>query len=555
MSQPAPKLRRTASSKHSSQDDPSLVRSLVTSTPLHEAPATAVIEEHVDASAPATAGAHSSSSSVAWNTHLATLLHSMYLVTFTEKAQLGAMYSRNGGATAQQANHSSTAAASIPTPDTPRVGSGSSAAPSVADALDVAAGAAALPVSSHSITVDARWLDAVTRYCHFTVTLDDVARVAMVFPELLQVRWSVEQQDRRAADAAPLDALSGAHTLGRTADEERLQLGGDGVTTPTRGSAGAVSVSAGKLVARVYLCQDRVISMEEADRQLTQSLRTKSSPTAQRAWRALVNHHTASAAFVDSLNRRRRGGHHDGCVDVSTAASDANADAPMLLQKEASLLEESSRLPKNSGVAVEDTVSDEVLCASLSAELRASLSAAKLHALLRQMRRDAAHVEEAEQHRIAQRQLQERMLNAYEHVRALYGPKDTRGRSALSLLTAMQHESRFEDTLDIKALLSTLLAIPASGLSATMLREERVVAEPVPPAGNTKGVATRGKRKRAEEGSAETPVVVRVAETALVPVTDLRELTDAELELVLVRLDRAHGSVKGVLDATTHKAQ
>jgi hypothetical protein len=500
-----------------SDKDPNFVRRLVTSTPLREAPVTAVVEKSADN----TVGV-SGSSNTAWNTHLAQLLHSMYLVTFTEKAQLGAMYGPVSAAGVSMQKQTATAATNA-TEVLPLSG-----APTTLDSVT----AASPHVCSHSITVDSRWLDAVTRYCHCTTTLDDVARVAMVFPALLYVRWSMEQQERHAIDASYVEELS----------EQPHE---------SRSFAAAASSPVGKLAARVYLLNDHVISLEEATEQLTQSLCTKGSSAAQRAWRALVNHHTAYAAYVDGQRHSDvRGATDGGLEQVPRDHSEHNEVTASTSRK----LGKGERKPPEE----DDAVEDEVLCATLSAELRASLSAAKLHALLRQMRKDAAHVEEAEQHCIAQRQLQERMLNAYEHVRALYGAKDTQGRSASALITAMQEESRFEDALDIKALLSSLLETPASGLSATMLREECVVAAPLTPT-PAKDVVTRRKRKRVEgekeKGSAEPPVVVRVIEPSLEAVTDLRHLSDAQLEVVLVRLDRAKGSVKGVLEAITRKEQ
>lgn len=523
--------RKTANGMHLSRDDPNLIRSLIVSTPLHEAPATAVVAESAADKAAASPSTRTSDSPSggAWNMHLAQLLHSMYLVTFTEKAQLGAMYGRN----------SATAAVGTSAPSSASV---------THEKVDI-------PVCSHSITVEERWLDAVTRYCHFTVSLDDVARVAMVFPALLQVRWSMEARDRCATDTAVNDGVA-------EQQPQRVNTAASSSESAHQDDAAQIPLMGGKLVARVYLRESRVVSIDEASEQLTELLRKKGSASAQRVWKSLVNHHTAYAAYLDGWRSI-----HVSSTAASTSVEDASHHTQQH-DKEGPFRSDRESNPHTD--PHDDVITDEALCVTLSAELRASLSAAKLQALLRQMRKDALHVEEAEQQRIAQRQLQERMLNAYEHVRALFGRKDTRGWSARALLTALQEESRFEDALDIKALLSSLLAIPASGLSATMLRESRVVAEaaPLQPASApVKGVTSRGKRKRAGEEAAEQqqrknshtsdanpPVVVRVVEPSLEPVTDLRSLTDAELELVLIALDRAKGSVTGVLEATAYKA-
>lgn len=491
MSDTAPKLRKLRGSSRSASTDPSFLRSLIASAPLQEAPTTAMVEDVAKCAAPADTRPD------AWDAHLAQLLHSMYLVSFTEKAQLGAMYSRNTGGNVAGA------------------ASTSSAAP------------ADLARCSHSANTDARWLDAVTRYCRLTVTLDDVARVAMVFPALLQVRWAVVESDVRGAEGASFDESthhnSSASKVGQYTDR----------ASPSIRSTAA----GGRLTARVYLAEHHVVSVEEATAQVKAAVREKGGPAAQRMWRALVNHQTAYSAYADSL--LAAGG--ESSPPLTLSGSQPSAHAPTRLVGNVPI----EAKVEDEDLAVED---EEKLCATLSAELRASLSAPKLRALLRQMRKDAAHVEEEEQHRIAQRQLQERLLNAYEHVRALYGPRDERGRSALVLITAMQRESRFEDALDIQALLSTLLSIPASGLSATILREGQVVVEPSAPVATA---AKRYKRRRAvEEEEAEAPVVVRLSEPSLEPVSDLRGLTDAQLDLVLVRLDRTKASVKGVLEAT-----
>ncbi|KPA81702.1 hypothetical protein ABB37_04005 [Leptomonas pyrrhocoris] len=533
MSSDTPNLQKPSGSKRVSGDEPVFIRSLVASPPLHEGPATAVVEE------PAEASTAPDARSGAWDAHLAQLLHSMYLVSFTEKAQLGAMYSRNGAAAAQPAVKAGSSAADATSQVTNSIDSSFSASAAPANVE--------IPMCSHSITVDERWLNAVTRHCHFTVTLDDVARVAMVFPELLRVRWTMEEQNWSTTAAPYFDELlehpAGARSnVSATTQCDNSQLG----------TAATIPLG-GKLIARVYLCQNRVVSVEEAAEQLTRTLRLKGSVAAQRAWKALVNHHTGYAAYVDGPGRSPR---------VSkTSTNDATLTTDSL-QSSASLSQREARKRNEKDAQRNDsTLDDEALCGTISAELRASLSAPKLRALLRQMRKDATHVEEAEQHLIAQRQLQERMLNAYEHVRALYGPKDTRGRSALTLVAAMQQESRFEDTLDSTALLSSLLAIPASGLSATMLCEGRVVVEPVTRQAQPtamKGVPQGGKRKRAEEDEAtrnvdNSPVAVRVMEPSLEPATDLRGLTDAQLELVLVRLDRTKGSVRGVMQAVARE--
>ncbi|CAD2213192.1 hypothetical protein AGDE_13722 [Angomonas deanei] len=45
-----------------------------------------------------------------------------------------------------------------------------------------------------SLTIEPRWLEAVTQYCNRRVSLDDVAKVCAAFPELIEVKWVVRDR-------------------------------------------------------------------------------------------------------------------------------------------------------------------------------------------------------------------------------------------------------------------------------------------------------------------------------------------------------------------------
>ncbi|TPP48708.1 hypothetical protein CGC21_15290 [Leishmania donovani] len=489
------------------------VRTLVGSAPISESPPIEVSEEASDTAAAASRATHRGN----WNARLAQLLHSMYLVSLIEKAQLGAIHYGGVGVSSADANRLSGKAVS-PTPEHEGLSAGH-----------------APPI--HSVAIDDRWLDAVTRYGHFTCTVDDVARVAMAFSELVHVRWTLPAWH---GSAPPLAHGNDAAHSGATGPRSLSIL--HQTVSPVRGKA---TPCGGRLRGRLYLTASHVISVEEAAVHLQQALQRKGTAAAQRAWLELVNRHTAYAAYVDlieGVSTSSPGGNGAGDVVPGSKSSDGATGklGP----------------PFDNGTGEKSTaceVSDDQLLQQLSAELRASLSAPMLRALLSQMRRDAAHTEKRDQQRTVERQLNERIMSAYEQVRALLGGKQAKSRNAWSLLVAMREESRFDDALDAAALLSRLLRIPASGLTATMLCEAEVRAEPPSAtwegkATKAKGKAVRGKRKR-EADEVDAALLVHVTETTIESVTDLQGLSEEQLRLVRVQLDRANGSVKGVMEA------
>lgn len=489
------------------------VRILVSSAPISESPAIEVSEEASDTAAASSRAAPRGN----WNARLAQLLHSMYLVSLIEKAQLGAIRYGGVGISSADANRPSRKVVS-PQPEHEGLSAGD-----------------APPI--HSVPIDDRWLDAVTRYSHFTCTVDDVARVAMAFSELVHVRWTLPA---RHDSAPPL-----AHGNDE-ADSGATGLPSLSIPHQTVSSVRAKAApSGGRLRGRLYLTASHVISVEEAAVRLQQALQRKGTAAAQRAWLELVNDHTAYAAYVDwteGVSTPSPGGNGAGDVVPRSKSSDGATGPP--------------GRPLGTGTGEKSTaceVSDDQLLQQLSADLRASLSAPKLRALLSQMRRDAAHTEKRDQQRTAERQLNERVMSAYEQVRALLGGKQANSRNAWSLLVAMREESRFDDALDAAALLSRLLRIPASGLTATMLREAEVRVE-LPSATwegkatTAKGKAVRGKRKR-EADEVDAALLVHVTQTTLESVEDLQGLSEEQLRLIRVQLDRTSGSLKGVMEA------
>ncbi|KAG5489009.1 hypothetical protein JIQ42_00629 [Leishmania sp. Namibia] len=452
-----------------------------------------------------------------WNAHLAQLLHGMCLVSLIEKAQLGAMHYSNG---------SSSCVAEM------RISSDMASLPPASGGLS-----ASHEQPMHSVAVDDRWLDAVTRYCHFTCSIDDVARVAMAFPELVRVRWTL--QTSRGSAPPPVRVRADGHS---DATEPLSLSASDQQVTSARSRAAS---SVGKLLGRLYLMASHVISVQEAELHLQQALQRKGTLAAQHAWRELVNHHTAYSAYADWTKS----------VMAPSPDVKAGGAAPPMWQAPnatAGTLDDFSDT-STGGKATACDKSDDQLLQQVSAELRVSLSAPMLRALLTQMRRDVAQTEKHERQRTAERQLSERVMSAYEQVRALLGGKHASSRSAWSLLVAMRAESRFHETLDAVALLSRLLCISASGLTATMLREAEVQVERRPPtrkgtAATANGKKARGKRKREAE-EADATSLFHATKAVLESVTDLRGLSEEQLQLVRVQLDRSKGSVKGVLEA------
>ncbi|KAI5691637.1 hypothetical protein MNV84_08363 [Leishmania braziliensis] len=445
----------------------------------------------------------------------------MYLVSLIEKAQLGAIHYGSVGISSATASVLSRNVNSPPP---------TSQGASVSHATPM-----------HSVAIDDRWLAAVTRYCHFTCTMDDVARVAMVFSKLVHIRWSLQAW----RDTVPplVDGKQEGHN-GATGQRSFA------ISHQTLSTAPGEAVSfGGRLYGRLYLSASHIISTEEAEIHLQQVLQRKGTLTAQRAWRELVNHHTAYAAYTESM---------ESVITLSSGVKGAGNAAPgsESCEDAPGTLDHSSDTDtgeKNTACEA----SDEQLLRQLSAELRASLSAPMLRALLSQMRRDAAHTEQCDQQRTAEWQLNERVMSAYEQVRALLGGKQAKGRSAWSLLVAMREESRFEDGLNAAALLSRLLNIPASGLTATMLREAEVHVEPPSSIGKGKETTAKGKtahRKRKRKAEEADPVrLIHVTQSTLVTVTDLESLNEEQLQLVRVQLDRTKGSMKGVMEAISQR--
>lgn len=436
----------------------------------------------------------------AWVTHLAQLLHSMYLVSFTEKAQLGSIYPLQGGA-------------------------GPSSTASRLENDD----AAALRRAAPTVPIDERWLAAVTRYSNSTVTLDDVAKVTRCFSRFMQMRWV----------AAP---LSDGMPAVRAACEE----------TPDRHfttSAAALepwhvlrSRADPNACARLCLLQSRVPSVDDAKAHLLSVIEAKGNTAAQQQWKNSVTHFTAIAAYrlqvleTQSPSEKMK-------VEEVLSKDDSHAVAVASLDAAAP-----SREDKGDAVLV-SYISDAELLAQMSPDLRHALSAEKQLAVLRQLRRDVAQVDVKEQAAVQLRHTQERLVSAYEHLRSLFGTK-LRSLSAARLLSSLHRDSLFHSAQDGATLLSSLLAIDASGLTAATILKSTVTA--------VEG-EKKEKRRRTERGRSVLPPApplpsVADAET-VISIKSVEGFSAEALDFVLVTFDPAVGSVKGVINAVGETAR
>ncbi|KAK7194076.1 hypothetical protein NESM_000320300 [Novymonas esmeraldas] len=493
------------------------VRALLASVPASEATTAAATAEEAAPSS-AAAPADTAVEPGPWVAQLAQLLHGVCLVSLTEKAQLGAI--RRG-------------------PEAPAI---------EATGLGVAAPApgGSLAAAPLSVSIEHRWMEAVTRYCRRTCTLDDVARVAMAFPAFVLVRWSLKPSPHGSA-------LAYADVDDRTRDAVKA----DPLTVPRvacTSAGGSLSPPGGVLQGRLYVSAGRVVSAADAEAHLRGALARMGTTAAQRAWCELVKRHTAYAAFaaantVATAGQRARG------LDCGDAAAGSQPTAGDFAAVGTGAVAVGEATTPECG-AREEEEEEELLLQQLSAELRASLSGPMLQALLSQMRRDAAHADVHERRRTAEELLSERVVSAYAHVRTLLGGRHGNGCSAATLLRHLREEGRFADAVDPAALLSRLLCIETSGLTATVLRDGEVELTPSPSASAVelqKGArvkSARGKRRRDSVPLGESAVpAVRLTEPSLQRVTDIREMSEEQLQLVRVQLDRGRSSIKAVAEA------
>lgn len=350
--------------------------------------------------------------------------------------------------------------------------------------------------SPPSICIDSRWLRAVTQYCTFTVTLDDVARVAASFPEWVRLTCSRTRQ--------MLPSLSSGDAT--TPDNRNDQWTETGI--------------------RLYILQSRIPSALEAQEALNASMKAMGKSIQQQPLRDVFSDVSAATAYSQQ--------------DMVAAV-----DHPTTAQQTLAHIQR----PPSHSTPVEDTHLTDVgksLLSGISRELQQSLSKAKLQEVLRQMEKDAGRVEEDEYERIERQQEEERLVSTYAHIRSLFGSKQV-SMSAAALLQALEAESRYEDSRGFLRQMELLLSCPASGVSAFTL--EGVVA-PVPtaPDPQPRRAHHHRKRPRKDVGPAARPSADDGATpAALMTVGTLTSLSAAQLAMVLVRLDRNQGSLQRLL--------
>lgn len=546
---------------------------------------------------------------------LSNILHAVYVVALTEKAQLGLpIYGNGPAAPAPRADSAHTTPFTLnPTRST---ANGDVSTTIMRDAhepthIDVQSSegdrvestrvSATAPARNHTpvtpiwnVVVNERFCYNVTRYCQFTVGVDDVAKVAAAFPRLLRLRWT---------DAAPHRHLSGHRVAGTNA-------------------ISAATVTASALTARAYLMCSRVPSPDEVRKGgLTQSHEshthdrgpvggTHTAPHSDRAHEHWLTSVTAYGSYMDQRRReacetdtrahlesRRELVEVSGAVVEGAAARDTRLDSPKAgtrgsrassrtttttaaarraawertprgeaceqrrrtgrtevrtadsaaataprsrgHQPRVVATRSQARTSAPQGTHEEGAVDDATLLAQLSHQLRASLSEDKLRSLLAQMRHDASNVDAKEKERVNRLQEMERVITAYEHVHSLLGLK-RRSMNAGQLLYAMQHEGHFDDRRSARSQLQFLLQCEATGLSAVSLNYG-----PAAPtmSGHDATQAGRSERPSAAAAASTQPVANEASTTSVGACRDIMSLSESELQLVLVTLDRSHASM------------
>ncbi|EKF32669.1 hypothetical protein MOQ_003473 [Trypanosoma cruzi marinkellei] len=272
---------------------------------------------------------------------LATILHGVFLITMTTKAQIGI--------------------------------------------FDVGRGVTA--------AVDDRWLEAIVRYCGFTVILNDIIETAAAFSDWLQVFVSLKQHGEMERN--PLKTVGEATRL-------------------------AAGVPKDIIVVRLKLLRSSVPSVQEAEAFLRKRWGQSNG------WQRNI---------MSSFELSKNG------VAVSTEQFRDNS-----AQSEAGGLDSdvSSSVINDKVASDGDGLSDEELLAQISKELRASLSEKKLRYLLAQMRREAIGLDAKEQELVTRRQQRERLLATYDLVRVILGER----RSVCSITQLVQQmvaQNRFRD--------------------------------------------------------------------------------------------------------------
>ncbi|KEG15239.1 hypothetical protein DQ04_00141270 [Trypanosoma grayi] len=252
-----------------------------------------------------------------------------------------------------------------------------------------------------TVTVDAEWLEAIVRYCGFTVLTRDIIECGAAFTAWLQV--SVTAGPGGVAEEAPASHNTGTASLGG------LKQLGEGV-------------AAAAVVVKLRLLRESVPSVLEAEAHLKKRWgRTE-------AWRDTL--------FSAGLTTARETGEVDFRSNDDLSLNDGKTRGTMV--------HSTSDDDKSEGGG---GVSDEELLAQISKELRASLSEDKLRAVVAQMRRESLGLEAKEQEKISRRQRQERLLSTYDLVRSILGEKRSVCNTA-HILQQMAAQNRFGDDMD-----------------------------------------------------------------------------------------------------------
>ncbi|KAH8620627.1 hypothetical protein ERJ75_000040800 [Trypanosoma vivax] len=308
-----------------------------------------------------------------------------------------------------------------------------------------------------STTLDKRWFDAVTFYCRFTVSYQDVFECCAAFPDWLSVE---------ICRFTPRSAAV---------------------------STGEISVSH-KCAVKLKLHRSSVPSFSEAERFLRERWGGKES------WPA----GTVCPSFTSASN--------DAVGGVS-----ANAGV-------------SASATGTVSMDITNILSDNELLSQVSAELRASLSAERLAAVLVQMRKEALGVEEKEQEEITRRQRRERLLSTFDLVRVLM-PKGRSSCNAGVLVRQMVAQNRFgDDERNVIEQLAALTEFTESGISVMNVERHSV----------QKG----RKRRRGKASSEADPPLLQLKKADLLAVSD-----KGNLESAVILLNHETSSRTGLHDA------
>eukprot|EP00796_Vickermania_ingenoplastis_P006726 gene6726-4821_t len=281
-----------------------------------------------------------------------------------------------------------------------------------------------------STEVTSRWVRGVTQLLRQSLTLDDVARLALVFPQWLHVKWS----------ALPARSIFRPTGMSESIAVERTE-------------------QFLEFRARLYLTADHVISVAEAEEYLERELHLwqKSSPRGAGVRDHPVAHCTAQAAYLKQQAQQ----------GVISHGSSSHTDLEGKEEKQCPGSSAPNGETSTSDGAAEEHFEDrEVLLSMISPELRMSLSAEKLNALLSQVRREANKEDQKAYERNEAQRVVEQLVEIYQHIRTIFGSKF----NVMSLGVAVdrlvdQGYSDLQKRGQVLRAIDELVDIPSSGLS------------------------------------------------------------------------------------------